>query len=98
MQKRQYDNIYKSPNGPPNGPDGPPNDPYGPPNGPSNGPSNGPDGRAGDRRLRPGELTNQGIMSPPIFVSWDQYSSLFEHYKPTSNGKMYDKRLLSFYE
>ena len=23
--------------------------------------------------------SNQGIMSPPIFVSWDQYSSLFEH-------------------
>ena len=22
-------------------------------------------------------LTNQGIMSPPIFVSWDKYSSLF---------------------
>ena len=43
--------------GPPNGPDGPPNDPDGPPNGPDgplNGPSNGPDGRAGDRRLRPG--------------------------------------------
>ena len=34
--------------------------------------SNGP---ASDRRLRPGWLTNQGIMSPPIFVSWDQYSS-----------------------
>ena len=77
---RFWDNIYTShnglpsspdglSNGPPNGPDGPLNDPDGPPN--------GPDGGAGDRRLRPGELTIQGIMSPPIFVSWDQYSSLF---------------------
>ena len=38
------------PNGPPNGLDGPSNGP----DGPSNGPPNGPDGRAGDRRLRPG--------------------------------------------
>ena len=93
-------NIYTSHNGPLSSPDGPPNDPDGPSNGPYSpyGPPNDPDGRAGDRRLRPGELTNQGIMSPPIFVSWDQYSSLFEHYKPTSNGKMYDKRLLSLYE
>ena len=58
-----------------NGPDSPSNGL----DGPSNGTSNDPDGRAGDRRLQQGLLTNQWIMSPPIFVSWDQYSSLFEH-------------------
>ena len=63
-------------NGPPNGPDGPPNDPDGPSNGPYSpyGPPNDPDGRAGDRQLWP---DCQGIMSPPIFVSYNTVPTIF---------------------